>query len=306
MNNKFAGFWKRFLMFIVDIALIGLIYVLTKMAGIHYITPIDYVYASGMLRVLVIIIPALYVVGFWAILGGTPGKLLFKTRIVDAKTGNKPSILNLIIRFICYPVSKVLVGLGFIWIGMDSRKQGWHDKVAGTVVVKKSTHPEIASIPTEKDISKWKVGKILFVISIVLFISLYSLINIDVPLTEGAKSWLSELDYNEENPEDNGYYHFIAMGVSENQNAYQAGYDYTQKENERILESNLEFGGNQDELAVVEMKFDAAEVADINQSDEIYNYCKTNKKKLRPYINTTGLGKRDTIELWKNQISRTL
>jgi uncharacterized RDD family membrane protein YckC len=26
--------------------------------------------------------------------------------------------------------------LGFIWVGFDQRKQGWHDKLAKTVVIK--------------------------------------------------------------------------------------------------------------------------------------------------------------------------
>jgi uncharacterized RDD family membrane protein YckC len=29
------------------------------------------------------------------------------------------------------------IGLGFLWIAFDDRKQGWHDKIAGTVVIRK-------------------------------------------------------------------------------------------------------------------------------------------------------------------------
>jgi uncharacterized RDD family membrane protein YckC len=28
------------------------------------------------------------------------------------------------------------VGLGFLWIAIDSERQSWHDKIAGTVVVR--------------------------------------------------------------------------------------------------------------------------------------------------------------------------
>jgi len=42
----------------------------------------------------------------------------------------------LFVRYIGYFVSVIPFGLGFIWIAFDSKKQGFHDKLAGTVVVR--------------------------------------------------------------------------------------------------------------------------------------------------------------------------
>jgi uncharacterized RDD family membrane protein YckC len=42
----------------------------------------------------------------------------------------------LIGRFFAYFVSIFPACLGFLWIAFDRRKQGWHDKIAGTVVVR--------------------------------------------------------------------------------------------------------------------------------------------------------------------------
>ncbi|MGA7985503.1 MAG: RDD family protein [Burkholderiales bacterium] len=39
------------------------------------------------------------------------------------------------IRFLGYFVSIVPLGLGFLWIAFDRKKRGWHDLIAGTVVV---------------------------------------------------------------------------------------------------------------------------------------------------------------------------
>ncbi len=58
--------------------------------------------------------------------------------IVDAATGGKPSSRQLVLRYVGYYVSTVPLFLGLIWVGLDSRKQGWHDKLAGTVVVSKA------------------------------------------------------------------------------------------------------------------------------------------------------------------------
>jgi uncharacterized RDD family membrane protein YckC len=60
-------------------------------------------------------------------------------RIMDARTGGKPSTGQLIGRYFAYYVSTLALLLGFIWIAFDSRKQGWHDKLAGTLVVRDVT-----------------------------------------------------------------------------------------------------------------------------------------------------------------------
>ena len=78
---------------------------------------------------------ALAIVGFWRYCGATPGKIALGIRIVDAASGAPPSSLRLALRFIGYFVSAFPLYLGFLWIALDRRKQGWHDKIARTVVI---------------------------------------------------------------------------------------------------------------------------------------------------------------------------
>ena len=72
---------------------------------------------------------------FWIYKNSTPGKMLFKSVIVDANTLSAPSTFQNIIRYLAYFISFAALGLGFIWIALDKRKQGWHDKLAGPVVI---------------------------------------------------------------------------------------------------------------------------------------------------------------------------
>ena len=81
------------------------------------------------------VFPAVTIILFWTYKQATPGKMLFNSKIVDAKTGEKPSTKQWIIRYIGYIPSALVLLLGFMWVGWDKRKQGWHDKMAGTVVV---------------------------------------------------------------------------------------------------------------------------------------------------------------------------
>ena len=70
--------------------------------------------------------------------------MLFAAKIVDAKTGDEPSIMQFIIRYAGYYISSFLM-IGFIWIIFDSKNQGLHDKLAGTVVVRpKYYRPSVA------------------------------------------------------------------------------------------------------------------------------------------------------------------
>jgi len=83
------------------------------------------------------------VVVFWIYKQATPGKMAVSARVVDAKTGNTLTVGQSIGRYLGYFVSAIPLGLGLIWVAFDPKKQGWHDKLAGTVVIRsKNRGPE--------------------------------------------------------------------------------------------------------------------------------------------------------------------
>ncbi len=76
-----------------------------------------------------------YSVFFWVRFLGTPGKLVFRCHLVDAQTLGALTVRQSLLRNLGYLVSYATLGLGFLWIAWDPRKQGFHDKIAGTVVL---------------------------------------------------------------------------------------------------------------------------------------------------------------------------
>ena len=84
------------------------------------------------------LIPAVLIIWFWLRYSATPGKMATGLTVVDARTGKKITTLQGIIRYLSYFISTIPLGLGLIWVGIDRRKQGWHDKLAGTVVLRKN------------------------------------------------------------------------------------------------------------------------------------------------------------------------
>lgn len=79
-----------------------------------------------------------YFVGFWTWRGQTPGMMLFGLRVARETDGANPGLARSILRYVGYVLSWITLLIGFIWVAFDSRKQGWHDKIAGTVVVRQA------------------------------------------------------------------------------------------------------------------------------------------------------------------------
>lgn len=83
-----------------------------------------------------IIIGIAYFVYFWTQKNGqTLGHKVLGIRVVR-EDGKPIDIPTALIRYVGYIVSGIVIGLGFFWVIWDPKKQGWHDKMAGTIVVK--------------------------------------------------------------------------------------------------------------------------------------------------------------------------
>ena len=134
---EYVGFWLRVGASLIDTLLVGIICwpIVTWIYGSQYWS--NDALVKGPADLLVTwILPAIAVVLFWVYRQATPGKIAISARIVDAETGAQPSTGQLIGRYLAYYVSVLPLMLGFIWVAFDDRKQGWHDKLAGTLVVR--------------------------------------------------------------------------------------------------------------------------------------------------------------------------
>ena len=138
---EYAGFWRRLFAFCLDMLMVSSI---SSALGLVLFGP-DYLlhlqhgsslFASDW-RILLLEqgLPVIWTLGFWMLWMATPGKLLVDCQIVDADSHQRAKTRQLIIRYLAYILSALPLGLGFLWILFDRRKQGWHDKLAHTVVM---------------------------------------------------------------------------------------------------------------------------------------------------------------------------
>jgi uncharacterized RDD family membrane protein YckC len=138
-NVEYVGFWKRTLATAIDttIMIVVIVPLLLAIYGTGYM---DLMQEGGGFAgiwdfLLQVVLPAFAVILFWKFRGATPGKLAISAKIVDAESGGPPSTGRLVARYFAYILSALPLGVGFLWIAFDRRKQGFHDKIARTVVV---------------------------------------------------------------------------------------------------------------------------------------------------------------------------
>jgi uncharacterized RDD family membrane protein YckC len=148
-----AGFVSRLAAFVLDIVIVGmssivfaaLISLILNFFGFRAQEFSPEAPAKNTIAVLQIIIIALgalavllfipaYFVIFWVLVGATPGKRILGLRVM--RTGSQRlSWARAIVRYVGYWISALPLFLGFLWVLVDTRRQGWHDKLADTIVV---------------------------------------------------------------------------------------------------------------------------------------------------------------------------
>ncbi|MEO8311025.1 MAG: RDD family protein [Caldimonas sp.] len=135
----YAGFWIRVVASLIDTVMVFAISapLLLALYGRTYFSGNSGTFFAGVPDFVISwVFPAVAVIVFWLTKQATPGKMLVSLRVVDAKTGATLSPGQAIGRYLAYYVSTIPLCLGFFWVAFDRRKQGWHDKLAGTVVIR--------------------------------------------------------------------------------------------------------------------------------------------------------------------------
>jgi len=131
---EYVGFWPRLGAFVIDS--FAVLFLVVPMLVWYFGD--GWAYAEGLTAfVFNWILPAIAVLLFWHFKSATPGKMVISAVIVDANTLGRPTTGQLIGRYLGYYVSTIVLCLGHLWIAFDARKQGWHDKMANTVVIRR-------------------------------------------------------------------------------------------------------------------------------------------------------------------------
>lgn len=137
-SYQYAGFWIRTLATVIDsllwMVVLFVIFLMFFLVG-DFAEPEATYTTTDLISSLAF---AIFSIGCWVKFAGTPGKRLLKLKVLDAQTGEHVSFMQAVIRYLMYIPSTLVLCLGFFWVAFDAKKQGWHDKVAKTYVVRET------------------------------------------------------------------------------------------------------------------------------------------------------------------------
>ncbi len=141
----FASHGGRLVAYIVDAILVGVIVtavtialaILTGVLAVAGAVPLAAL--SGLFLIVAVFVVSLgYFPYFWVNGGATPGMRIFNLRVVRDRDGGPLGWGEAILRLVGFWVSGAVFYLGFVWILIDKRRRGWHDLIAGTVMVQRA------------------------------------------------------------------------------------------------------------------------------------------------------------------------
>lgn len=156
-HTPFAGFWARAAARIIDLLIIIAVFNLTYLvdrlgagAGLWTGTGLnegmptgpDFSMANVLRFLFFLVFPVFYYVHLHGMYGQTFGKMALNIRVVN-EDGTPLDYRKAFLRWLGYFLCDLTFYVGYVWAAFDPRKQGLHDKVCRTVVVRTDVPPPL-------------------------------------------------------------------------------------------------------------------------------------------------------------------
>jgi uncharacterized RDD family membrane protein YckC len=124
-----AGVGSRLISYLIDVIILGVI------GGV-----LNYASAGvgGTVGSIILFLGGLVSVAYYTYFfgnGQTPGMMAMKIKLIGTDGTYPIGYGKGFLRWIGMIISAMVILLGYVWILIDKKKQGWHDKIAGTYVV---------------------------------------------------------------------------------------------------------------------------------------------------------------------------
>jgi uncharacterized RDD family membrane protein YckC len=151
---RYAGFWIRLVAYLIDAVVLNVIAVPLNFAafgnsGFTCVTTNYTVISSGASfngvnyacsptgpgYLIYFLLGLVYFTFMWST-GATLGQRVLRLRVVDPVTKEPLSLGRSFARYLGFVISAIPLAIGLIWAAFDRRKQGWHDHMANSVVLR--------------------------------------------------------------------------------------------------------------------------------------------------------------------------
>jgi uncharacterized RDD family membrane protein YckC len=134
---EYVGFWPRLAAAVLDLILVSALAAPLLLLFYEQSFLVHSSSDSILVQLVILgIVPPIAITTFWIRRHATPGKMAISAIIIDERTAGPPSVWQHVGRYCGYFVSALPLGLGFLWVAFSPKKQAWHDRLAGTLVVR--------------------------------------------------------------------------------------------------------------------------------------------------------------------------
>jgi uncharacterized RDD family membrane protein YckC len=149
-DRRYGGFWRRLVAYAIDKVILYVISLFLLLIAFFALgqggVSLSSIAATGdipagmglfviIFAIATFITDMIYFIWFHGSVGQTPGKMLLGLRVVQA-SGDDVTFGVAFLRWVGTLVSSLFLSLGYLWIAVDGKKQGWHDKIAATLVIR--------------------------------------------------------------------------------------------------------------------------------------------------------------------------
>ncbi|MBE0494944.1 MAG: RDD family protein [Campylobacterales bacterium] len=135
-NITLASLPARTLAFVIDELLVSLLFISIYWNQFSNAADIEQtILIMNTMVMYVVLLKVLYQGFFVWMYGATPGKMLAKIKVIYVYDVNTPTLGKSLVRAMIRVVSETIFYLGFFWAMLNPKRESWHDKAAGTLVV---------------------------------------------------------------------------------------------------------------------------------------------------------------------------
>jgi uncharacterized RDD family membrane protein YckC len=150
MEYRYGGFWRRAAAILIDKIILYCVYLVLIFVEFAILPSRPYSHlpdtpegiwadmTSGFIighLIMGVLIGMVYFITFHGSVGRTPGKMLLGLKVIQT-SGKDMTYGIAFLRWVGYIFSVLPLYIGFLWVAFDAKKQGWHDKIAGTLVIR--------------------------------------------------------------------------------------------------------------------------------------------------------------------------
>ena len=125
VQKRYGGFWLRVVAYFLDAILLVIAQVILMQV----------IKNEAAAQGVSFLLTWFYFAGLESMAGATLGKMVLGLSVTDEQ-GNNISFLRATGRYFAKIISALILCIGYLMVAWDGRKQGLHDKIAGTLVVK--------------------------------------------------------------------------------------------------------------------------------------------------------------------------